>query len=112
MSEPVIEATREIVELLVAGKYLEIEQRTLGERLTADDMRRAIEDYGRRLALPPAEAYRMLDAVQIRGRKPTAWSVRMLLWAVDEGRSDLSLELTIVEGEAGPVVELDDIHVL
>ena len=47
-----------------------------------------------------------------QGVKPPRWSVRMDLWTAEEGRSDLSLELTIIESGRGYTVELDDIHVL
>ncbi len=39
------------------------------------------------------------------------WAVAMPLWTKEEGRSDLRIELTIMD--ANPVVvEIDDIHVL
>jgi hypothetical protein len=36
----------------------------------------------------------------------------MSLWTVEEGRSDLSLELTVAESGDGYLIEVDDIHVL
>lgn len=36
----------------------------------------------------------------------------MPLWTIEEGRSDLSLELTLVENDKTISIELDDIHVL
>jgi len=36
----------------------------------------------------------------------------MSLWTAEEGRSDLSLELTITESGNGYLIEVDDIHVL
>ena len=40
------------------------------------------------------------------------FSVHMPLWTEEEGRSDLTLELTIKMPDKGIEVELDDIHVL
>jgi hypothetical protein len=47
----------------------------------------------------------------VRGSNPKRWSVRFDLWTADEGRSDLTLELTVEETD--PLkIELDDLHVL
>jgi hypothetical protein len=43
---------------------------------------------------------------------PPTWSVRCDLWTVEEGRSDLSLELTVVAAPLGPTIEVDNLHVL
>jgi hypothetical protein len=53
-----------------------------------------------------------LDIVRIAGSVPPAWSVRANLWTKEEGRSDLTLELTIRQVENSYEVELDDLHVL
>ena len=42
---------------------------------------------------------------------PPAWSVVMTLWTEEEGRSDLSIVLTVTQLEDGFDVTLDDIHV-
>ncbi|MDM8009222.1 MAG: hypothetical protein QUV05_24025 [Phycisphaerae bacterium] len=103
---------KSVVDLLVAGRYAELERLTAGTRLSADDMAGAIRQYGRVLVTPPEEAYEDLDAVQVRNASPPRWSVRMSLWTVEEGRSDLSLELTVAESGDGYLIEVDDIHVL
>jgi hypothetical protein len=80
--------------------------------LTSDDLRTVIRDYGRKLVSPPANAYEDLDAVQVKGAGVPTWLVRAPLWTEEEGRSDLTLELTIAVGPVAPSVELDDLHVL
>jgi hypothetical protein len=51
--------------------------------------------------------------VEIDNAVPEAWSVYLDLWTAEEGRSDLTLELTLRDSPAGIYsVELDDLHVL
>lgn len=49
----------------------------------------------------------------IDGSEPQAYSVVAPLWTQEEGRSDLSLELTLVDRFSGAYdVEVDSLHVL
>lgn len=100
-----------VIGLLVSGKYDEIVETTKGIRLDADSIDGAIRQYGRTLVMPPEEAYNYMDAIVVRGSTPQRWSVVMPLWTSEEGRSDLSVELTLQEKPGGFDVELDDIHV-
>ena len=80
-------------------------------RLSSDDLRNVIREYGRNLAPPPQDAYDNLDTVQVEGAAVPTWSVRVPLWTKEEGRSDLTLELTIALGPGVPSVELEDLLV-
>ena len=102
----------EIVLLLVEGKFAEIETLTNGTRLPAEQIKTAVSQYGRTLVLPPAEVFSLIDVIQIRNASPASWSITMPLWTKEEGRSDLTLELTLIQEACGFKVELDDIHVL
>jgi len=99
------------VELLVNKQYSEIERITSGIRLPAKEIEAAIRDYGLLLIIPPLSEYNNLDIIAIKSPTPS-WSVRMNLWTQDEGKSDLTIELTIKEKGSTFSVELDDIHVL
>lgn len=99
-----------VVDLLVARDYLEIERITGGRRLTAAMIQEAIETYGRTLA-PPDEEVR-LDVIEVEGATDRTWSVRAELFTLEEGRSDLTLECTVVERDGEISVELDNLHVL
>jgi hypothetical protein len=111
MNEQLRQPVYQIMELLVAGKYAEVEALTNGVRLSAQEMAKAISDYGRELVLPPDDAFGLMDVVEVQNVQPPRWSITMPLWTLEEGRSDLSLELTLIGGQ--PIaVELDDIHVL
>ena len=103
-------AVRSIVELLVSGDYRQIARTTKGRRLSEDEIRSAVVGYGRTLTLPPPKEFDRLNVIEVEGRIPREWSVTMNLWTEEEGRSDLSIELTVIES-AEVVVELDGLHV-
>jgi hypothetical protein len=104
---------RQVVRWLVNGDYERIASYTHGVRLSADLIERAVGQYGRKLTMPPEAMFEELDVIEVKGAAPRAWSVRCDLWTEEEGRSDLSLEMTFIdqEGEA-LAVELDNLHVL
>lgn len=75
-------------------------------------MQQAIADYGRTLAMHPSSAIDQLDVIEIDGSRPKAWSVRVDLWTVEEGRSDLSLECTLIDRPGDLLAaEVDNLHV-
>jgi len=103
---------RELVEWLVAADYKAIELFTGGKRLKAGDLQAAIESYGKRLVSIPSGALGNIDVVDIVGSIPKAWSVRVELWTADEGRSDLSLECTMIDCGCDLLkTEIDNLHV-
>ena len=101
----------QVVQFLVAGKFAELETLTQGARLTAKEMETAVADYGRKLVPLPEEAFGRMNVVEVRDAQPRRWSIALPLWT-QEGRSDLTLEMTVTDGQNGYLVELDDIHVL
>jgi hypothetical protein len=114
MSETRIQKTVEGLMLLLAkADYAEIESMTSGIRMSRLDIADAIVEYGRTLVVPPTEAYEQLDSIEVANAPSPTWSVTMPLWTVEEGRSDLTIELTLVEQSDGTFrVELDNLHVL
>jgi hypothetical protein len=112
MNAKLTEPVSQIVGLLVAGKYADLEHQTHSVRLTGNAIAKAIADYGRTLVLPPRDGFRLMNVVEIRNAQPKRWSVAMPLWTKEEGRSDLTVEMTISEHENTFLVALDDIHVL
>jgi len=70
-----------------------------------------MQNYGRTFVRPPSNFDEYLDLIAIEGSFPPAWSIRAPLWTVEEGRSDLTLELTIANAPEGMVIELDDLRV-
>jgi hypothetical protein len=101
-----------IISLLVEGRYSDIEILTKSVRLAACDVKGIVNEYGRRLIMPPEEAFNLMNVVRVRNSGPQKWSITMPLWTEEEGRSDLSIILTLIQSDQGIEVELDDIHVL
>jgi hypothetical protein len=103
----------QILNWLVAGDYEAIGRFTQGVRLSAPLIQQAVAEYGRTLVMPPVSAIDDLDLIEIDGSTPRAWSVRVDLWTAEEGRSDLSLECTLLDhpGEL-LAAEIDNLHVL
>ncbi len=112
MERQIKEIVASLIALLVEGEYSEIERKTNGARLSAEEIKTAVEQYGRKLVPPPSEAYDEMDVIEVKGSGVPQWSITMPLWTKEEGRSDLSVELTIFKKTEGVTVELDDIHVL
>lgn len=108
----ILSATKNVLDHLVRGEYAQLEALTNGVRLREEQIRSAIRQYGRQLVSPPESAYASLDIVEVRGSRPRRWSVTIPVWTAEEGRSDLSVELTVIEQPSGIQIELDDIHVL
>lgn len=97
---------------MVESQFERIEALTHGVRLPAVQIETAVKQYGRTLVQPPSEAYELMDVVEVHGAKPNRWSIVMPLWTKEEGRSDLSIEVTVIKETSGFKIELDDIHVL
>jgi hypothetical protein len=102
---------RKVVTMLAKGDYLAVERLSGGVRLSSIELATAVSEYGRTLAVPPAGLEPALDVVEHSDGQ--AWSVVVPMWTVEEGRSDLSLSLTICRGEGKQYrLEVDDLHVL
>jgi hypothetical protein len=111
-TESLESVVRALVNRLANGEYDAVLDQCCTSRLTADGIRRVIDDYGRTFVEPPPSAYSDLDAVAVRGAERPTWSVRAPLWSKEEGRSDLTLEVTVIQDGNRWDVELDDLHVL
>jgi len=102
-----------VTKLLAGREYEELVRISGGERLSADELREAVLDYGTEVVFSP----RVVDdasvvAIQISGL--AQWSVNVPLWTREEQPSDLTLSLTVSAADSplGYTVEIDDLHVL
>lgn len=108
-----VKAVNQAVKMLVNQQFDQLIRFSTSSRLTALELRSAIEQYGRTLTFPPDHAFQALDIVEVRGTLRQRYSVRFDLWTLEEGQSDLSLELTLVDsGEDCMGIEIDDLHTL
>src|SRR3954462_13720636 len=90
-----------VVGLLVDGEYQALETLTQRERLTAEEIRTAVEEYPGTLVHPPSETWGISDIIEIDNAEPPEAVVVVQLWTVEEGESDLSMELEMVEEQRG-----------
>jgi len=99
--------------LLVSGRYADLEHLTQGVRLRASEIKEGVRDYGRTLVHPPPDAYSRIDAVLTTGTSPPAYSIRFRLFTLEEGLSDLELQATFIgdPNQEAMRVELDNIIV-
>lgn len=106
-------AVPRVVVLLGDAEYETLAELTHHKRLRAEHIRVDIGEHPGTLVMPPDSAFGNLDVIETPGRPPRRWSVRFDLWTREQGRSDLSVELTLIETDDGQLaMELDDIHVL
>jgi len=104
---------QEIVACLVKGDYDYLERQTDSTRLTKEEMQTAVNEYPGTLVLPPERSFENIDVIEIEGTAPTEWSGRFDLWTAEDGRSDLTLELNLIENNKELYdVRIDNIHVL
>lgn len=105
-------AIREVIALLVAQRYKDLERFTRGTPLAGEDIARAIQAYGKTVVPCPEPIEDLFDMAQVTDTARPTWSVVVPLYTQEEGRSDLSLELTVVElGRNEFQVTLEDVHV-
>ena len=106
-------AVGSLTECLARRDYAALCGSARQSRLSSQELETAVRSYGRTIIPLPAEAYSLLNVVAETHTSPQRWSVVVPLWTEQEGRSDLSLEIT-VEDVPGQdyAVEIDDLHVL
>ena len=105
----VIEAVWHTVARLAGGATIEtVSPRS---RIAQADYERTLEDYGRTLVVPPAEAYAGIEPTLTDPPEEGVWMVDAPFWTVEEGCSDLSIEVTVARGRHGVDVMIDDVRV-
>lgn len=103
------EATvRYIVSFLASSDYDALALFSVGDGLSADELRHAIKSYGSKVVAEPFDASKPEPLDDGSG-----WWTDVDLYAVEGGLSDLTLSLTIFDTEK-PLydVRIDDLHVL
>jgi len=101
-----------VVDLLVDGDYGALASMTRNRRLLEHEIREAIEEYGETLVYPPSESWDAVEIIEIDGAQPPAFHVDVPLWTVEDGESDLFVELEMIERHQGVfAVELLNIRV-
>ena len=105
-------AVRVLIGLLIRGDYATIERVTRGRLVTAEQLQQAVLEYGRTLVEPGADWWNQVTVTPIDAGDRAAFHVAAPLWTVEEGRSDLTLELRLAESAPGVYEsEVLDFHV-
>ena len=110
MDPALISEVQRLVRDLSCGRYAEIVADGRGGRLTAPEFSAAIRDYDGRLVPLPDEAIALITAYPHAGSD--ACSLDVPLWTEEEGRSDLTLLLTVRRQMGRYCLIVDDLRVL
>lgn len=103
----------QLIARLAAGKYEELIHFAPQSRVSAQEIESAVKQYGRHLIPMPSSAHKLIDYVAIHNAVPPKWSIVVPLFTEEEGRSDLTLELSMAEVNPDKYeLQIDDIHVL
>ena len=106
------ETIHHVVALLVRGDYDGLERLSGGVRLSADDVREEVEEYGCTIVPLPPGTTDGIEVIAVDGTPPQEWAVCVDLYTAEGGRSDLSLEMTLIDRPGWLyAVELDNLHV-
>jgi hypothetical protein len=101
----------DLLVLLADADYEAIKERCGRSGMTSGELQEIIRDYGRKVVAPPAD-YACISIVECEATAVPTWSVEADLWTAEEGRSDLTLSMTIAFGPHGPAIQIDNLHVL
>lgn len=113
MDPKIIAVIKTTVAWLVSGDYDAIANRCRGIRLNVDQLREAVLVYGRTLQNLPDSLYDELDVIKVSSATLPTWSITVPLWTKEEGRSDLTLECTVIDNGLQELdIEIDNLHVL
>ena len=111
--QKIFKTAHHLVELIVKCDFEELQRISNGVRLSANEMRTAVEDYPATIIMNENMDLQSLDIIEITHSNPKAYSVDIDLWSKEEGRSDLTLQTTLTESDTDLMyIEIDDIHVL
>ncbi len=110
-TEAIESAVDAVMVLLVERRYAEIERITHGVRLSADDIRNIVSDHGIEIVMPPGGRYRELDVIAVSRAEVPTFSVVTDVWTEGDGKSDISMELTVKIDGSDTIIEIDNLHV-
>ena len=102
---------RALVDTLAKGHFDQLERDGRSGRLFAHELKEVLHAYGQTIITLPDEAFRLAEAYPVKGQHAT-WAVDVPLWTAEEGRSDLTLSLTVADRQDGVHLAIDDLHTL
>jgi hypothetical protein len=111
--EAFISVIRTIVDCLAVEDYEGALETAPTTRMSAQNLADSIKDYGARIVPIPEHGLRQLEMTRVETAEISTWHVSVPIWTVEEGRSDLTLELWVKHlGHGLYGAEMLDLHVL
>ncbi|MCH9609941.1 MAG: hypothetical protein S4CHLAM45_13330 [Chlamydiales bacterium] len=104
-------AIKALVHELVIGNYDVLEKDGRSGRLTANELEKAIADYGCELVDINEKEFGLADYYPIEG-EISEWAIDLPLRTLEEGRSDLTLSFTLTASNNEIRLQIDDLRVL
>src|SRR5262245_58201790 len=103
-----------VLRLIMDRDYAGLEALSRGQRLPAEEIRTGLEEYPATFVIPPDHRLDdVINVLEIAQPGPKRYAVDLDLWSAEEGRSDLTVRLTLADrGEEYYEVEIDGIEVL
>jgi dTMP kinase len=108
-----VQAVRLAVGLLVGEQFVTLAKLSAESGIRPEDLAAAVRRHGTSLVRPPEQAFDDLDPIECERAGKHAYAIDFSLWSKEEGPSDLTMQLDVVEAMPGvysPVVR--DIRVL
>ena len=103
---------RDVETALIQKDYGKLDKKARGGRLSAEEIRNAINGYGGTITRMPDENLHQISIIKVLGTNPTEWAVDLDLW-IDNRPSDLTVSIIIQASNGGNfMASIDDIHVL
>lgn len=81
-------------------------------RLSAKDLNEIFTDYNRTFITVPDSEFETMEVFPQVNSGGRSWGVDLDLFTVEEGRSDLTLQLRVHDTDNGIVVQIDNLHTL
>ena len=107
--ERIVRVLTEVSELVVNRQFDELERRSTSKRVHASDIERTIGEFNVTPIMPPN--WEAVQGGPVPGTQ--AWAIDMPLWTVEEGRSDLEVQLWItLNGDGTFSYEIIDFRML
>ena len=94
-AERIERTARTILRLLATQRYAELASLTRND-YPEEDIKFAMEAYDATACEPPESFASRIDTIEIEGSTPAAWSVIFPIWTIEEGESDLSMNITCI----------------
>ena len=112
ISDKIQQTAKRLVTMLVAHHFAAFEAWSNEVTLKQEHMHQALREYPGSLVMPPGSTIPHLNVIAVTNTRPTRWSVDIPLWTEEEGRSALTLQVTMMESANELMdVEIDNIHV-